>query len=68
MLRDITHREKTLAVVTITIVLLALLYNFIMEPLARRWNTLDKEMRDKEELLTKHSRILRSKREIEELQ
>lgn len=67
MFENIRKREKILSVVTIGVALIALTYNFVIEPLAKRWNTLKSGIRDKEILLTKHSRILRSKDEIEKL-
>lgn len=67
MLENITKREKMLGAVTIVAALMALTYNFIIEPLAKQWNTLEEEIRDKEVLLTKHNRILRDKDEIQKL-
>ena len=67
MLNNITGREKTLAIATIVVVLAALVYNFVIEPLVVRWNNLEEDIRDKEALLRKHNRILRSKEIIEKL-
>lgn len=67
MLKDITKREKLLGAITLAAALAALGYNFIIEPLAVRWNALKEEIREKELLLTKHNRILRNKDVITEL-
>ena len=67
MLKDITKRERMLGVLTVSIALIALAYNFIIEPLVKRWNTLDEDIQEKSGLLVKHSRILRNKEEIERL-
>ena len=65
MLENITKREKILGVITISAALAAIAYNQVIEPLVKRWNTLEKEIRHKEVLLAKHSRILRNKNVIE---
>lgn len=67
MFRNITKREKTLAAFTISAVLIAVVYNFIIEPIIGQWNTLDKKIRDKEVVFTKYSRILSDKDNIEKL-
>jgi hypothetical protein len=67
MLENITSRERLLGVATIAVALLALTYNFIVEPLIKQWNTLGEEIRKKKLLLTKHNRILRDKEIIEKL-
>ncbi len=67
MLTAITKREKMLATLTVSITVIALIYNFIIEPLAKRWNSLDEEIREKAGLLRKHNRMLRNKEMIEEL-
>ncbi len=67
MLNNITGREKILAIITIGAVFAALVYNFLIEPLVGRWNTLEKEILDKESLFRKHSRIIRKKEIIEKL-
>lgn len=67
MLRNITKRERLLAAATISITIAAIVYNFIIDPAAGRWNDLDKKIRDKEAALKKHSRILRDRSDIEKL-
>jgi len=67
MLKNITKREKGLAVITMSIVFVALAYNFIIEPLAKRWGSMGEEIRGKETLLKKHNRILRDREIIERL-
>ena len=64
---NITKREKRLVMATIGMVLAALAYNFTLEPLVKRWNDLGEEIRTKEIVLRKHSRILREKETIERL-
>ena len=66
MLNNITKREKALAIITISAVIAALAYNFLVEPLVKRWKGLADEIRGKEALLRKHSRILRGKDMIEQ--
>lgn len=67
MWENITGREKFLGGITIGAALIALIYNFVIEPLTERWNLLEREIRGKEALLTKHTRILRDKEGIERL-
>jgi hypothetical protein len=67
MLKNIKKRERVLGTITIIIAITALSYNFVVEPLTNRWSGLEKEIRDKEILLTKHNRILRDREEIEKL-
>jgi len=67
MFKNISRREKFLGAGTIGITLIALTYSFVMEPLAKRWNVLDREVRSKEILLAKSTRILRSKDIIEKV-
>lgn len=63
----ITKREKLLGIMTLFAASIALVYNFIVEPLAKRWTELESGIRDKEVLLARHHRILRNKTEIERL-
>lgn len=67
MFRNVTKREKLLAISTISVALIAIVYNFVIEPIINQWNTLDKKIRDKEIILKRHSRILRDKDDIERL-
>lgn len=67
MLENITKRERYLGLLTVSIAIIALIYNFVIEPLVKQWNALNEEIRDKEVLLTKHTRISRSKDAIERL-
>ncbi|MFH0840247.1 MAG: hypothetical protein V1883_04445 [Candidatus Omnitrophota bacterium] len=65
MFRNITKRERFLALATISAALAALVYNFVIEPIAGQWSELDRKIRDKEVVLRKYSRILRDKDNIE---
>ena len=67
MLGNIKKREKILGIATVCLVAAALAYNFIIEPLGKRWNDSQKEIQEKEALLRRHSRILRSKDTIKKL-
>jgi len=67
MFRNITKRERILAIATVSVAVVAIVYNFIIEPIIGQWNALDKKIRDKEIVLKKHSRILRDKDNIERL-
>ena len=67
MLKNIAKREKLLGAITAVVVLAALGYNFIIEPLTVRWSILKDEIREKEVLLAKNRRILRNKEVITEL-
>ncbi|MDD5680595.1 MAG: GspMb/PilO family protein [Candidatus Omnitrophica bacterium] len=67
MIRNITKREKILAAFTVSVTLIALVYNFIIDPIISQWNALDKKIRDKESALKKYSRILGDKENIERL-
>ncbi len=66
MFKNVSKRERALAAATVAAALGAAIYSFIIEPLSGRWNDLDKEIRDKEALLRKGNRILRSKEFIKE--
>lgn len=65
MFRNISQREKMLSAAVISAALLAVIYNFIVEPAAGQWSALDQKIRDKENILRKYSRILRDKDNIE---
>ena len=65
MLGNISKREKLLAALTAGVAAIAFTYAFIVEPLINRWKDLDGNIRDKEVLLVKHSKIIRNKKEIE---
>jgi len=65
MLKNITKREKFIGIITISVVFVAIIYNFAIEPLIEQWNTLGEEIRAKESLLRKNNRILRDKDNIE---
>src|SRR3989338_2092602 len=65
MFRNVTNREKFLAIATISVALLALVYNFIIDPIIGQWSELDKKIKDKEVVVKKYSRILRDKETIE---
>ena len=67
MFRNITKRERTFAIATVSVAVVAIVYNFIIEPIIGQWNVLDKKIKDKEIVLKKHSRILRDKDNIERL-
>lgn len=67
MLRNVTKRERLLVAGTISVALLAVAYNFVIEPVIGQWNSLDRKIRDKEVTLKKHSRILRDKNSIEKM-
>jgi hypothetical protein len=67
MLRNITKRERMLAAATVSIAIVAIVYNFIIDPVIGQWNDLDKKIIDKEGVLKKHSRILRDRSNIEKL-
>lgn len=67
MFNNITRREKTLAVITLLAALTAVGFNFIIKPLAGRWNSLENDIREKKFLLKKHSRMLRDKEKIKKL-
>ncbi len=64
MLKNITAREKILGGAAISVIAAALFYNIVIEPLAGLWKDLDGDIRDKEILLAKHSRILRERENI----
>ncbi len=60
-MKKISKRERVFAITTVAVAVAALVFNFVAEPLVRRWRTLDKKIREKEILLAKHTRILRNK-------
>jgi Type II secretion system (T2SS), protein M subtype b len=67
MFRNVTKREKLLAVSTISVAVIAVVYNFIIDPIIGQWNSMDKKIRSKEITLEKYARILRDKNSIEKL-
>ncbi|MBL7071960.1 MAG: hypothetical protein ISS26_07330 [Candidatus Omnitrophica bacterium] len=67
MIKNISKREKWFGAATLGIALAALAYNMIMEPLTGMWKSLDDSIRQREILLTKHSRILRNGEKISKL-
>lgn len=67
MFRNITKRERLLAVSTISVAAIAVIYNFVIDPIAGQWNALDRKIIDREIVLKKYSRILGDKANIEKL-
>ncbi|MBN1872576.1 MAG: hypothetical protein JW800_08390 [Candidatus Omnitrophica bacterium] len=67
MLKNISKREKILAGLTIGVAVVALSYTLIIEPLVSRWRKLEEDIRDKEVLLVKHSKIIRDKGKLENI-
>ena len=65
MFHNVTKREKFLAIAAVSVALVAIVYNFIIDPIIGQWSELDKKIKDKEAVVKKYSRILRDKEAIE---
>lgn len=57
-IRNLSTRERYIALATFLIILVALTYNFIIEPVSRRWVHLDNEIASKINTLKKDSKLL----------
>jgi len=66
MLKNLSKRERLLGSATATLAIAALAYVFVIEPLMSRWSMLEGQIKDKEVLLVKNSKIMRDKRGIQQ--
>ena len=67
MFRNVTNREKFLAIATISVALLALVYNFIIDPIIGQWSELDKKINKSpylDNIMTKCYKLLNSSDKI----
>lgn len=65
IIRKLSKRERTIAIVTAVIIGTAIFYNMLIEPVARSWRRLDKELKVKMNSLKKDMAILPSCKAIE---
>ena len=66
MMPSLLRREKKVLTVTTSVVVLALLYHFLLDPFVREWRGLATEIRAAEAHLQKTRLLLKKKSEIEE--
>lgn len=55
---SLSKREKYISIVTLSFIAIAILYNFILEPGIKKWQTIDGEMAAKKVKLNKGVRLL----------
>lgn len=64
-INNFNKREKYLALATVSIVSIALIYLFIIDPIAARWKGLNDQVRSKINILEKDSGLIGNKKTIE---
>lgn len=57
LLKNLSKRERYIALATLSFLALAIVYNFILEPAVSRWRGLDDEMRSRLAVLKKDATI-----------
>ncbi|MDO8535929.1 MAG: hypothetical protein Q7S30_02845 [Candidatus Omnitrophota bacterium] len=65
LINNFNKREKYLALATVSIVSIALVYIFIMDPIVSKWKNLNGQIRSKVGILEKDSRLTANKKMIE---
>ena len=63
-IKNLSKREKRIAVVTLVVVVVTFAYGFIIEPISKRWFELEREITQKTQILEKDSRILSMRKKI----
>ena len=56
-INNFNKRERDLALATLSIISIALVYAFIVDPIAARWKGLNSQIRSKVNMLEKDSRL-----------
>ena len=64
-INNFNKRERDLALATLSIVSIALVYVFIVDPVAARWKNLNSQIRSKVNMLEKDSRLAANQKTIE---
>lgn len=65
LIKNLTKRERRIAVITISMVGAALIYNFILDPLISRWKALNSETESRVNALEKDAFILANQKTVE---
>lgn len=65
LINNFNKRERYLALATLSLVSIALVYVFIIEPITAIWKSLDSQIRSKINMLEKDSRLAVNKKAIE---
>ncbi|MCX5667989.1 MAG: type 4a pilus biogenesis protein PilO [Candidatus Omnitrophica bacterium] len=63
-INNFNKRERYLALATLSIVSIALVYVFIIDPIATRWKSLNSQIRSKVNMLEKDSRLAANQKAI----
>ena len=58
LIENLTKRERYIALAAISIALTALIYNFVIEPIAKRWIHLNDEIESRISIFRKDSKLL----------
>lgn len=64
-INNFNKRERYLALATLSIVLIALIYVFIVDPIAVKWRNLNSQIQSKVNMLEKDSKLAANKKMIE---
>lgn len=64
-IKNMSKRERHIALATISFIAIAILYNFIIDPIAKRWQSLNSEMASKTVELRKDLAILSERKSLE---
>ncbi|MDD5173770.1 MAG: hypothetical protein PHV48_02955 [Candidatus Omnitrophica bacterium] len=64
-INNFNKREKTLALATLSIVSITLIYLFIIEPISAKWKNLNGQIRLKVNMLEKDSRLAANQKTVE---
>lgn len=62
---NLSKREKTLIIICVAAILIAVVYGFIFEPIMNRWGGLDAKIKSKKAVLTKNTKLIRNYKALE---
>lgn len=65
ILKNLSPRERSIAFATVAILAAALFYNFVIDPVARQWQSLNLQISSKTESLKKDLRMLSMEKELD---
>ncbi len=64
-IKNMSKRERYIALAAISFIAIAILYNFIIDPIAKEWQSLDNEMASKTAALRRDLDILSARKTLE---
>lgn len=64
-MKNLSKRERNAAFTTVAILAIALFYNFIVDPIAREWQSLNFQISSKTETLKKDLKLLSMEKELD---